>query len=61
VNAQGGLLGRRVELIDYDVSIDSKKAQSTVRRFIDRTALLARTFWILPVLPRTVGPCRWPR
>jgi len=50
-----------VELIDYDVSIDSKKAQSTIRRFIDRTALLARTFWILPVLPRTVGPCRWPR
>jgi branched-chain amino acid transport system substrate-binding protein len=34
LNAQGGLLGRKVELIDYDVGIDPRTAQIAVRRLI---------------------------
>ena len=36
VNAQGGLLGRRFELIQYDVGIDTRAAQTAVRRLIDK-------------------------
>ena len=35
-NAQGGLLGRRLSLIQYDVGIDTRAAQTAVRRLIDK-------------------------
>ncbi len=35
LNLQGGLLGRKVELIDYDVGIDTRTAQTAIRRLID--------------------------
>lgn len=35
LNLQGGLLGRKVELIDYDVGVDTRTAQVAVRRLID--------------------------
>lgn len=35
LNLQGGLLGRKVELVDYDVGIDTRTAQTAVRRLID--------------------------
>ena len=34
LNLRGGLLGRKVELIDYDVGIDPRTAQIAVRRLI---------------------------
>jgi len=34
LNLQGGLLGRKVELIDYDVGIDPRTAQIAVKRLI---------------------------
>jgi branched-chain amino acid transport system substrate-binding protein len=34
INLQGGLLGRKVELIDYDVGTDPRTAQIAVRRLI---------------------------
>ena len=34
LNLQGGLLGRKIELIDYDVGIDPRTAQIAVRRLI---------------------------
>ena len=35
LNLQGGLLGRKVELVDYDVGIDTRTAQTAIRRLID--------------------------
>jgi branched-chain amino acid transport system substrate-binding protein len=35
VNAQGGVLGRRLELVHYDVGIDTRSAQMAVQRLID--------------------------
>jgi len=34
LNAQGGLLGRKVELVDYDVGIDPRTAQIAARRLV---------------------------
>ena len=38
LNLEGGLLGRKIELIDYDVGIDPRTAQIAVKRliFIDK-------------------------
>jgi branched-chain amino acid transport system substrate-binding protein len=35
LNLQGGLLGRKVELIYYDVGIDTRTAQTAIRRLTD--------------------------
>ena len=35
INKQGGLLGRRLELVYYDVGIDTKTAQTAVHRLIE--------------------------
>ena len=42
INKQGGLLGRPLELVYYDVGIDTKTAQTAVHRLIeiDRTDLI---------------------
>ena len=34
INSAGGVLGRQIELIHYDVGVDSKKAQTAVKRLI---------------------------
>jgi branched-chain amino acid transport system substrate-binding protein len=34
INASGGVLGRKVELIHYDVGVDAKKAMTAVKRLI---------------------------
>lgn len=34
INASGGVLGRRIELIHYDVGVDAKKAMTAVKRLI---------------------------
>ena len=64
LNAQGGLLGRRVELIDYDVGIDTKTAQSAVRRLIevDRVDLIiggsttGATVAVMPIIEQAQVP-----
>lgn len=35
INKGGGVLGRQLELIHYDVGLDSKKAQTAVKRLIE--------------------------
>src|ERR1051325_4629288 len=35
INKQGGLLGRSLELVYYDVGIDTKTAQTAVHRLIE--------------------------
>lgn len=64
LNAQGGLLGRPVKLFDYDVGIDAKTAQSTVRRLIevDRVNLIiggsttGATAAVMPIIEQTGIP-----
>ncbi len=34
INASGGVIGRKLELIHYDVGVDAKKAQTAVKRLI---------------------------
>ncbi|GGF65182.1 ABC transporter substrate-binding protein [Terasakiella brassicae] len=36
LNANGGVLGRQVELIQYDVGVDSKKAITAVKRLVSQ-------------------------
>ena len=35
INSEGGVLGRKLELIHYDVGADAKKAQTAVKRLIN--------------------------
>jgi branched-chain amino acid transport system substrate-binding protein len=58
LNLQGGLLGRKVELIDYDVGTDPRTAQIAVRRLIyfDKVdaiiggSTLGATMSVLPII-----------
>ena len=64
LNAQGGLLGRKVQLLDYDVGIDPKTAQVAVQRLIgpDRADVIIGgsttgvTMAVLPLIARAGIP-----
>jgi len=63
-NLQGGLLGRKVELVQYDVGVDTRRAQTAVRRLInvDRVDVLiggsttGATMAVLPMVEKSGIP-----
>ncbi len=64
LNAQGGLLGRKIELIDYDVGIDPRTAQIAARRLIyfDKVDAIiggstsGATMSVLPIIEKAKVP-----
>ncbi len=64
LNAQGGVLGRPVKLLDYDVGIDPKTAQTVVQRLIDKDkadiliggSTTGVTMAVLPIVERAGVP-----
>jgi len=64
LNAQGGVLGRPVKLLDYDVGIDPKTAQTVVQRLIDKDkadiliggSTTGVTMAVLPIVERAGIP-----